>query len=417
MTASLFRRPPGVPSLWALAALILALAPYGFSSSHAVSVLSQMGIAIIACLAYNLLLGQGGMLSFGQAVYSGLGGFTAIHALNGVASGVVSVPTSLIPLLGGLAGLVFAGLFGYVTTRKGGTAFAMITLGVGELLYATTVMLPGWFGGEAGIAANRAAGAPFLSITFGPPIQMYYLIAFYTLVCSVAMYGFTRTPLGHILRAVRDNPERAEFIGYDARRVRYLTFVVAGFFSGVSGGLAALNFELVTSESLSSVRSGALMVFTFLGGTGYFLGPVLGAILMVLVSSVFSAITPAWHLYLGLLFMLVVVASPGGLAGWLVNGFQGARAGVWRDKPLQRIGQAVGALLILAGGGALVEMTYFIQLQGDFGTVLTYLGFQLSVRSPATWCLAAALMLAGLGLWGVVWTQRRAAGRGPKEQA
>ena len=108
-----------------------------------------------------------------------------------------------------------------------------------------SLMFPEFFGGEGGISANRVAGKPVLGITFGPQIQVYYLIAIYTFVCTAAMFAFTRTPLGRMLNAVRDNPERVEFIGYDTQRVRYFAFIIAGFFAGIAGGLAALNFEIV----------------------------------------------------------------------------------------------------------------------------------------------------------------------------
>jgi branched-chain amino acid transport system permease protein len=120
-----------------------------------------------------------------------------------------------------------------------------------------------------------------MGITFGPQIQVYYLIAVYTFVCT-AMFAFTRTPLGRMLNAVRDNPERVEFVGYDTQKVRYLAFIIAGFFAGISGGLAALNFEIVTAEVVGAGRSGAYLLFTFLGGATFFFGPIMGAILMVL---------------------------------------------------------------------------------------------------------------------------------------
>ena len=121
---------------WGMFALLLVLAPLFFGSGLAMTVLSQMGIAIIACLSYNILLGQGGMLSFGHAVYTGLGSFLAINALNSISNGSLPLPVSMVPLVGGLAGVGFAVLFGYVTTRKSGTTFAMITLGLGELVFA-----------------------------------------------------------------------------------------------------------------------------------------------------------------------------------------------------------------------------------------------------------------------------------------
>ncbi|MDE2617583.1 MAG: branched-chain amino acid ABC transporter permease, partial [Burkholderiales bacterium] len=298
--------------VWGLFALLLLFAPRMFTSSLSVTMLSQMGIAIIACLSYNMLLGQGGMLSFGHAVYSGLGSYMAIHALNMVSKGTLPIPVSLLPIIGGLAGMGFAVLFGYVTTRKSGTPFAMITLGLAELVFAMSLMFSEFFGGEAGVSGNRVVGQPFFGISYGPGIQVYYLIAAYTFVCVALMFAFTRTPLGRILNAVRDNPERVEFIGYSTQRVRYLAFIISGFFAGIAGGLGVILFEIVTAEVVSGVRSGAYLLFTFLGGATFFFGPIIGGVLMVLASVLLSEITKAWLLYLGLIFVFMVMYAPGG---------------------------------------------------------------------------------------------------------
>ncbi|MDO4968838.1 MAG: branched-chain amino acid ABC transporter permease, partial [Comamonadaceae bacterium] len=144
--------------IWSLFALMLIAAPHVFTSSLALTMLSQMGYAIIICLSYNILLGQGGMLSFGHAVYTGLGSFIAIHAMNRAAEGALPIPLVLIPVVGGLAGMFFAALLGWVTTKKSGTTFAMITLGVGELVASMALMFPGFFGGEGGITTDRVYG-------------------------------------------------------------------------------------------------------------------------------------------------------------------------------------------------------------------------------------------------------------------
>jgi len=140
--------------IWSLFAIVLIFAPLVFTSNLSGTMLAQMGIAIIACLSYNILLGQGGMLSFGHAVYTGLGSFVAIHALNAITADTSSIPVSLLPLIGGFAGIGFAVLLGYVTTKKSGTPFAMITLGVAELVFAMSLMFSEFFGGEAGISGN-----------------------------------------------------------------------------------------------------------------------------------------------------------------------------------------------------------------------------------------------------------------------
>src|SRR5690606_19880782 len=122
--------------IWSLYALALIVAPLVWTSSLSLTMLSQMGIGIIVCLSYNILLGQGGMLSFGHAVYSGLGAFGAIHALNLATAGSLPIPVSLVPIVGGLAGLLVAALLGSVSTKKSGTTFAMITLGIGALVFS-----------------------------------------------------------------------------------------------------------------------------------------------------------------------------------------------------------------------------------------------------------------------------------------
>ncbi len=385
--------------VWSLFALVLAFAPAVFDSNLSVTLLSQMGIAIIACLSYNLLFGQGGMLSFGHAVYSGLGAFLAIHALNRAAEGSLPIPVSLMPVVGGLAGLGFAMLFGYVTTRKAGTAFAMITLGVGELVFAMSLMFTGVFGGESGISGNRVVGDPFWGVSFGPPIQVYYLIAVYTFVCVALMYAFTGTPLGRMLNAVRDNPERVEFIGHNPQMVRYLAFMISGFFAGVAGGLGALNFEIVTAEVLSAARSGGYLLFTFLGGATFFFGPIIGAVLMVLASVLLSELTKAWLLYLGLIFLFMVMVAPGGLAGLIMMNLRVARFGRLREIWVAYLALGGAALVALSGAGALVEMTYHLQLDAALGDTVQYLGMELRPSALGNWFGAAFVALTGLGIF------------------
>ena len=388
--------------IWGTFAVVLLLAPLVFSSSLGVSMLSQIGIAIVACLSYNMLLGQGGMLSFGHAVYTGLATFVAIHALLGIASGAFPVPVSLIPLVGGLAGMFFAIVLGYVTTKKAGTPFAMITLGIGELVAAMVLMVPEFFGGEGGVSANRTVGKPFLGITFGPPIQVYYLIALYTFVCTALMYAFTRTPLGRMLNAVRDNPERVEFIGYSTQRVRYLSFIIAGFFAGVAGGMYALNFEIATAEVVGAGRSGLYLLFTFLGGATFFFGPIIGAVLMVVSFTLLSELTKGWPLYLGLVFILMVMFAPGGIASLVMMNVRLAahrklaRAAVWYPALL------LAMLVLLAGGAALIELFYQMQLGAGNETHTSVMGVGLDTRSVASWAGGIAVLIIGAGLFEAV---------------
>jgi branched-chain amino acid transport system permease protein len=387
--------------IWTLFALVLAMAPVVWGGAFAVTILSQMGIAIVACLSYNMLLGQGGMLSFGHAVYTGLGTYFAIHALNAVTAGQLPIPVTLLPLVGGLGGMLIAVLLGYVTTKKAGTTFAMITLGVAELVFAMSLMFSEFFGGEAGVSGNRVAGQPFFGITFGPAIQVYYLIAVYTFVCVAAMYAFTRTPLGRVLNAVRDNPERVEFIGYDTQRVRYIAFIIAGFFAGISGGLGALNFEIATAEVVGPGRSGAYLVFTFLGGATFFFGPIIGAILMVLAFVLFSEFTRAWLLYLGLIFLFMVMYAPGGIASLIMMNLRVAAFGRLRDLWVSYLALFVTGLIVLLGAAAMIEMVYHLQQNMAMGSTLQFMGATLDVKSIDSWFGSAFVMLTALGLFEV----------------
>jgi branched-chain amino acid transport system permease protein len=177
------------------------------------------------------------------------------------------------PLAGGLAGLAFAMLFGWVSTRRSGTAFAMISLGLAELVGSSSLILRSFFGGEEGVSTNRTKLLRVLDWNFGPQIQIYYLIAAWCLVCAVVMYALTRTPFGRMCNAVRDNPERAQFVGYNPQVVRYIAFCLSGLFAGIAGGLVAINFELANASLFGAAQSGNVLLATFIGGAGHFIGP------------------------------------------------------------------------------------------------------------------------------------------------
>ena len=386
--------------IWSLFAVMLIVAPMLFRSGLALTMLSQIGYLIIICLSYNMLLGQGGMLSFGHAVYTGLGSFLAIHAMNLAGEGALPVPLVLIPLVGGLAGMCFAILLGFVTTKKSGTTFAMITLGIGELVASMALMFPEFFGGEGGITTDRVYGKPFFGITFGPAIEVYYLIAVYCFVCTAAMFAFTGTPLGRILNAVRDNPERVEFIGYNTQRVRYFAFIIAGFFAGIGGGLAAINFEIVTgADSVNVLRSGGYLLFTFLGGATFFFGPIIGAVLLVFASVLLSELSKAWLLYLGLVFLFMVMYAPGGIASLIMMNLRLAKFGKLRGLWPSYLALGGTALVAVLGAAAMVEMTYHLQLNAALGPDLNFLGATLQANSVGSWFGAGFVLLTGLGLF------------------
>jgi branched-chain amino acid transport system permease protein len=381
--------------LWGATALLFLAAPHLFPGGFALTMLTQMGTMIIFALSYNMLLGQGGMLSFGHAVYSGLGAYGVVHTLNWMGAGNAAFPVMLLPIVGGLAGLFFGVLFGYVTTRRAGTTFALISLGIGEMVFACVLMFPAFFGGEAGISTNRVVGEPFIGVSFGPAIQVYYLVAAWCFLSMAAMFALTQTPLGRMANAVRDNPERAEFVGYSTQHVRFLQLVLSSFFAGVSGALACINFEIVSAENVSAIRSGGVLLATYIGGVPFFFGPIVGAVVFVFFVVALSGFTRAWLLYLGLFFVLIVLYAPGGIASLILMQIPLIRSGRWRALVVPYALAALAALVTLGGLIGLVEMAYRLSEPGA-STVLTVLGVTFDAKSAAPWFVFAAVLGTGL---------------------
>ncbi len=369
---------------WIFSAVLLLVLPWIFKSSLSLTLLTQMCIAIIICLSYNILLGQGGMLNFGHAVYVGIGAYLTVHIINYVSQGW-SFPIVLIPVLSGLGSLTLALFFGWISTKKSGTTFAMITFGIGEMIWAISLMLPEIFGGEGGISANRSLMNPMSQFLLNSNLKTYYFIATYTLICTALIYFFTLTPLGQILKAVRDNSQRAEFIGYDSRFVRYLSFLISAFFAGVAGSLSAINLEMVTSDSLSAHRSGMYLIFTFIGGVGFFYGPILGGVTMILALVLLSSITQAWFLYVGLFFVFMVMYVPGGIASLVQQFIFIFKTGILR-RHWKFYGATVFFLFVaFIGTGALIEMVYQFQIRSSLGSKLKYLFWTVDIKNNLHW--------------------------------
>ena len=381
--------------MWLIAAIVLLLLPRIFGSGGALTTFSLIGISIIFSLSYNILLGQTGMLSFGHAVYYGLGGFLAIHAMNIVIGDRLPVPLPLVPLIGGIAGLLFAVLFGWVSTQRSGTAFAMISLGVAELIASSALILRTFFGGEAGISTNRTKLLKLFGWSFGPQIQIYHLVAAWTLIAVIAMYALTRTPLGRVCNAVRDNPERVQFVGYNPHVVRYLAFCFAGFFAGIAGALAAINFEIANSAYLGAEQSGTVLFATYIGGVGFFVGPIVGAIFVTLLSLGLSDLTQVWQLYFGLIFIAVVLFAPGGLTGLVMMHRPLLKAATLPKVIPSYLVALPPTLAMIAGLVLSIEtIVHYTVNPGDDPHIRAFgVGFDAASRS--IWALAAVLLVGG----------------------
>jgi branched-chain amino acid transport system permease protein len=381
---------------WVLLVAIFALAPRVFTSGTALTMMGVMGTMIIFALSYNMLLGQTGLLSFGHAVYYGLGGFVAIHVMNMVAHDKLAIPIPVIPLVGGLAGLFFGIIFGLLSTRRAGLSFSMISLGLGELVASCSFILRTFFGGEEGITSNRSKLAPFFGHKFGPEIEVYYVIAAWCFVCIVAMYALTRTPFGRMCNAVRENPERAQFVGYSPQRVRFIAMCFAGFFAGIAGALAAIHFEIMNVASLGAQQSSFVLLMAYVGGVGYFIGPIIGAVVISFLQITLSDVTTAWQLYFGLLFVIVVLFSPGGIAGWVMRHEEVVRRGeAWRLIPSYGL---VAAPIAIGAAGLImvIELGHRLLVEaGTEGTPLKLFGIGMDAASAIPWILALVFVAVG----------------------
>ena len=397
-------------SSWIVLAGIAAVLPMVFDSYFALTLLSKMGVLVMFTVAYNMLLGQGGMLSFGHAIYFGFAGYVSVHVLNGIGEEFIPYfPIVLFPIIGAIVGAFLGVIIGYLSTRRAGTAFAMISLGFCEMATALTLIFVIFFNGEDGIQTDRVVGPEPIGISFGPQIEVYYLILFWTLLTVALMFLLTKTPFGRMSNAVRDNPERAAFIGYNVRHVRWIAFTLSATFAGAAGSLHAINYEHIGFESVSIVQSGQVLFMAFIGGVGHFVGPVIGAIGLTYLDSVLLDITEAWLLYLGVTFSVIVAFAPGGLAGLIV--MHGPIARTNKSLLLTLIkpySSAIGSTLIaVIGLIGIIEMLYFKSLisKGEGEVIIFWTEF--NANGAASWLTFSVLILSGIYLCKITYPKAR----------
>jgi branched-chain amino acid transport system permease protein len=391
--------------IWIAALLLAIVMPWLFYNYHTgrhsgfvLSMLSQMGMMSILALSYNMLLGQAGLFSFCHATFFGIGGYATIHFLNMAGSGDLPLPMELIPLLSGLSGLGLAIVFGYMATKQRATAFAMITLGIGELMTTAALSFHHFFGGEGGVNANRMIGHSLFGLKYASAIQVYYLILAWVVLATLAMFFLTLTPLGRMANAARDNFERAQFVGYDPRMVRFLQFALSGFFAGIGGGLYATTYEIVTFDALAAPLSANALLMAYIGGSAVFGGPILGAVLITLLQSGVSLLSNSWLVYVGVLFITMVIFAPNGIMGLVLAHRPIARAGQLGRLALPYLRVTVPGLLMVLGFVGLVELTSFLTIGAAQGKTLSLFGDRIDVHAPLPWLIAIVLLLVG-GSW------------------
>lgn len=291
------------PVALALAAALIA-APFVLSPFWTFIAIEVLAFALYAA-SFNLLLGYGGMLSFGHAAYFGAGGY-AVALL----AQKVGAPLSLSFLAAPFAAAAVAAVVGYFSVRRTGIYFAMLTFAFQMLLYSVALKATGLTGGDDGVTGVRATGA------LADP-RAYYLFAL--AVVAAAFYALRRlvqSPFGYALRAARGNPARVRYVGVNVRAHQWATFVIAGGFAGLAGALFALVTGAVFPSWLNWTASATPIVMAVLGGIHAFYGPALGAAAYVVLEVVISGHTEYWPLAMGLIILALVLALPEGLAGW-----------------------------------------------------------------------------------------------------
>ncbi len=360
-------------------------------------------IASLFALAFNLLSGQAGLLSFGHAAYFGMGAFATLHLMQAIEDGLV-FPTPLLPLAGAAIGLLVGIVAGFFATMRSGVYFALVTLAIAELFHSLTPHLQGLFGGEAGISSMRM---PWQGFSFGSVLEVYYLTLAWVVLSILLLWAFTRTPFGRLTLALRDNEQRVRFLGYNAHASKVIIFAVSAMFSGIAGGLLAISNETANYALFSSHISAQVVLQTFVGGATIFFGPVIGAVSFTLFAYLISDLTRSWLFYQGLIFVLVMLYAPMGIGGVLQHHLRDVRRKDWAQLAGPYSLAALGGVLVAGGVIYLTETVsvlfgeeYAVEIRNAGGVLPNYhlFGFQFDPSGIVTWIIPVLLLAAGFGI-------------------
>lgn len=297
-----------IPSAILLAIFFPYLAPY-------TALASEILIFALFAMAYDLVLGYAGMLSFGHAAFFGIGAYT---------TGIILIrvyPSVPVGLLAGVIMSSLAALFlGYLSIRRRGIYFTMVTLAFAQMFYFIAFKWTSLTGGDDGLQGVPRPSVGPLDLT--SETTLYYLILFFVLISVFVGFRVVNSPFGKTLQALRENKDRAMSIGYNIDRFRLMVFVISGFFSGLAGGLYALLLNFVPLSSLYWTNSGEVVVMTIVGGMGTLFGPVVGALAIILLRDIISNFTQSWSFIMGILFMASVLGFRGGIVGIIREKFR-----------------------------------------------------------------------------------------------
>jgi branched-chain amino acid transport system permease protein len=300
-----------VPSLktpfWAWTAGLVALALVAPFFVYPVFLMKALCMALFAC-AFNLLIGYVGLLSFGHAAFFGMGSYLTAHAVK-----VWGLPTELGILAGIAVAAALGAVFGYLTIRRSGIYFAMITLAFAQMVFFFCLQIP-FTGGEDGIQAvprGRLLGIIDLNDT----LTMYYFVVAVFLLGFGLIVRTIYSPFGQVLKAIRENEPRAVSLGYDADRYKLLAFILSAALSGLAGSTKAIVFQFASLTDVAWQMSGEVVLMTLLGGIGTILGPVVGAFVIVTMET-YLAQAGSWVTIIqGVIFVICVLTFRQGIVG------------------------------------------------------------------------------------------------------
>lgn len=273
---------------------------------------TRIVILAIAAVSLNLIMGYGGMVSFGHAAYLGVGGYVVgILAYEGISSGFVQWPVAL--LVSGL----FAALIGALSLRTRGVYFIMITLAFAQMIYYIGVSLDR-YGADDGLTIYRRSEFTSL-VNLSNKVVFYYLCFALLLLVLVVVWRLANSRFGMVIRGSRSNERRMRAIGFPTFRYRLTCFVIAGVICGLSGALLANHTEFISPAAMHWTRSGDLIIMVVLGGMGSLFGPVIGAVAFLLLEEVLSSLTEYWQIIFGPLLLAIVLYARGGIDGLLAG--------------------------------------------------------------------------------------------------
>ena len=385
---------------WLVAGALLLLLPKLVSTGFQHALVHAIVFAIFAA-SFNLASGAGGMLSFGHSAFLALGAFATLHVMRGVESATLAFPTVLLPLVGGVTGLIAGVIVGYFATLRSGVYFSMLTLAFAELFHQMAPNLAFLFGGETGISSIRMSS---IGISFENDLQVYYLVLAWGVFCMGLLWLYMQTPFGRLTLALRENEQRLKFFGFNVHTSKVIVFSISASIAGTAGALLAISNESANYDLFSMTYSANVLLYTFIGGAGLFLGAPLGAAILTLTAFAVTNTTHIWLLYQGLLFVLLMMYAPGGFGHIVARNIELHRegrlaplAGPYLFAVIPAASLMAAVVFLCEALSVLLSREYAAKRVSGGGRWVPaeFLGTSWEPSSLGTWAVPAGLLLVG----------------------